>query len=313
MRTTFINTLYELAANDRHIMLLTGDLGFTVFETFRDRYPRQFINVGVAEGNMMSIAAGLALTGKIVFAYSIATFATLRPLEQIRNDIASHNAHVCVVGTGGGLSYSDASITHHAMEDIALMRVIPKMTVLCPGDPTEAAWATRTAATISGPAYLRLGKQKDVPLYSGAAHFVLGRGSILTRGKNLAVLATGNIVANTLAAVDLLSKKGMKATLVSMHTIKPIDTRWLRQLLRDFGLVVTVEEHSRVGGLGSAIAESIADFEWRGRLVRLGIPDRFVYSIGSLSYVRESVGLTPALIAHSIGRAFRQLADQTHG
>ncbi len=307
MRTTFIQTLHKLAATDRRIMLLTGDLGFTVFEAFRDRYPRRFVNVGVAEGNMMSIAAGLALTGKIVFAYSIATFATLRPLEQIRNDIASHHARVCVVGTGGGLSYSDASITHHAMEDIALMRVIPGMTVLCPGDPIEAAWATRTAATISGPTYLRLGKQKDVPLYAGVPHFVLGRGSILTRGKNLVVLATGNIVANTRAAVDLLSKKGMKATLVSMHTIKPIDTRWLRQLLRTFELVVTVEEHSQIGGLGSAIAESIADFEWRGRLVRLGIPDRFVYEIGSLSYVRTSVGLSPELIAQTIARSYSKI------
>lgn len=307
MRTTFIQTLHKLAEGDRRIMLLTGDLGFTVFETFRDRYPRQFINVGVAEGNMMSIAAGLALTGKIVFAYSIATFATLRPFEQIRNDIASHNARVCVVGTGGGLSYSDASITHHAMEDIALMRVIPNMTVFCPGDPTEAAWATRTAVTISGPSYLRLGKQKDMQLYAQVPRLVVGCGSIITSGKDLVVLATGNIVANTRAAVDLLSKKGIEATLVSMHTIKPIDTRWLGQLFHTFRLVVTVEEHSKIGGLGSAIAEHIADMEWRGKLVRIGIPDRFVYTIGSLPYVRESVGLAPEQIAKNIITSIKRL------
>lgn len=209
---------------------------------------------------------------------------------------------MCIVGTGGGLSYSDASITHHAMEDIALMRVIPGMTVFCPGDPAEAAWATRTAALIRAPSYLRLGKQKDVPLYTKVPRLVIGRGSLLTKGKDILVMATGNIVANARSAIDLLSKKGIEATLVSMHTIKPIDTRWQRELLRSFKLIITVEEHNRIGGLGSAIAENIADSQWRGKLVRIGIPDQFVYTIGSLSYVRERIGLLPKQIAQTIAQ-----------
>lgn len=302
MRATFIKTVTELAHQDKRIMLLTGDLGFTVFEEFQSQFPDRYINVGVAEQNMMSISAGLALTGKIVFAYSIGTFATMRPFEQIRNDIASHSAHVIVVGTGGGLSYGDASITHHSMEDFALMRVIPGMRVLAPADPFEAEWATRTLVTIPGPGYLRLGKQKDQLLYSKTPKLIIGRGSMLTKGKDVLIIATGNIVATALESVHILSKKNITATLVSMHTIKPVDTRYLQNLLRNYSLIVTVEEHNIIGGLGSMVAESLTDIGHHASLMRLGIPDQFVFTIGSQKYLRHEVGLSPKKIAQAISR-----------
>lgn len=286
-------------------MLLTGDLGFSVFENFREQFPGQFINIGVAEQNMMSIAAGLALTGKIVYAYSIATFATLRPYEQIRNDIASHHAKVVVVGSGAGLSYNTAGLTHHALEDIALMRSIPGMTVLAPADPVEASWATRTARNVTGPVYLRIGKQKDRVIYSTKPELKLGVGSILKRGSNGVVIATGNIVSNTVEAVALLSKKNIDVTLVSMHTIKPVNHRFLHILLNGCTFVTTVEEHNAIGGLGSTIAEYATELALPIRLVRIGVPDRFVTKIGSHEFLRDTVGLTPQKIARTIANAYK--------
>ncbi len=301
MRYAFIKTVTQEAEKDNRIMLLTGDLGFTVFEDFRDRFPKQFINVGVAEQNMMGVAAGLALTGKIVFAYSIATFASMRPFEQIRNDIASHNASVVVVGTGAGLSYGHASITHHAQEDIAIMRTIPGMTILCPADPIETTWATREAIKLKRPVYLRLGMKGEPNLYQTKPTLHLGKGSMLQKGKGIAIIATGNIVGNALSTANLLAKHRIRPTVVSMHTIKPFDTTLITRLGQTHRLLVTIEEHNIIGGLGSAVAEVLAEQKTaKARLLRLGISDRFVYEKGSQQYLREILGLNPEKIAKTI-------------
>lgn len=300
MRYAFINTLVREAEKNDRIMLLTGDLGFTVFEEFRDRYPKQFINVGVAEQNLMGLAAGLALTGKIVFAYSIATFASMRPLEQIRLDIASHNASVTIVGTGAGFSYGHASISHHAMEDIALMRVIPGMTIVCPSDPTETSWATRQAIRIKRPMYLRLGMKGEPNLYETSPKLTIGKGSILRKGKSIALIATGNIVGNALQAASILAREHITPTVISMHTIKPFDNLLMKSITSTHKTIVSVEEHSVIGGLGSAVAEVIAEEKAAPTFLRLGIPDRFMTTIGSQKYLRESVGLSPEKIASSI-------------
>ena len=305
MRYAFIKTLAHIAARNPRVMLLTGDLGFTVFEGFRGRFPKQFINVGVAEQNMMGVAAGLALSGKIVVAYSIATFASMRPFEQIRNDIASHNASVVVVGTGAGLSYGHASITHHAIEDIAIMRTIPGMTILCPGDPVEASWATRQAIKLRRPVYLRLGMKGEPSLYTRKPNLTIGSGSILAKGKTVALVATGNIVGNALAATHLLQKNHIHPTVVSMHTIKPFDEKLVRTLAASHRLIVTVEEHNVIGGLGSAVAEVLAQTKNpKAQLLRLGIPDRFVFEKGSQQYLRGIVGLSPEKIAKTIYGTF---------
>lgn len=300
MRQAFINTLIEEAKKDKNVMLLTGDLGFSVFEEFRDKFPDRFINVGVAEQNMMGIAAGLALSGKIVFAYSIATFATMRPFEQIRTDVASHNASVVVVGSGAGLSYGHDSITHHSVEDINLMRGIPGMTVLCPADPFETKWATKTSIKLKRPVYLRLGKRGEPILYKKPVQLKVGKGSILRVGNDIVIFATGNIVSNTLEAAKILSKNNVQSTIVSMHTIKPLDSQMIKDFSKKFPIMVTVEEHSIIGGLGSSISEIISENNYNTKLVRIGIPDRFLFEIGSQNYLREKIGLLSEQIAEKM-------------
>lgn len=300
MRQAFINTLIEETKLNKNIMLLTGDLGFSVFEKFRDKFPNNFINIGVAEQNMMGIAAGLAMSGKIVFAYSIATFATMRPFEQIRTDIASHNASVIVVGSGAGLSYGHDSITHHSVEDIHLMRAVPGMTILCPADPFEAQWATKASIKLKKPVYLRLGKRGEPVLYKKPSLLKVGKGSILKVGNDMAILATGNIVSNVLEAAKILSKKNIESTVVSMHTIKPLDLQLIQHLSKKFPIIITVEEHSIIGGLGSSVSEVISENNYNTKLIKIGVPDRFLFEIGSQNYLREKIGLLSEQIAEKI-------------
>lgn len=300
MRIAFINTLIKEAEKNKDIMLLTGDLGFTVFEQFKEKFPDRFINVGVAEQNLMGIAAGLAFGGKTVFAYSIATFATMRPFEQIRTDIASHNLSVIIVGSGAGLSYGHDSITHHATEDIHLMRGIPGITILSPADPYEIVWATKESIKLKRPVYLRLGKRGEPLLYKKPSKLELGKGSIILRGKDIAIIATGNIVSNALEAAKIISKSNISTTVISMHTLKPIDKQLIKRLSKKFSIIVSVEEHSIIGGLGSSISELIAENKYQVKLIRIGIPDRFIFEIGSQNFLREIVWLSPKQIAKKI-------------
>jgi len=303
MKYAFIKTLYSLAKRNPKIMLLIADLGFTVCEEFRDAFPDRFINVGVAEQDLIGIAAGLALTGKIVVVYSIPTFTILRPFEQIRNDVAYHHLPVILVGTGAGLSYSEEQITHQAIEDITLMRTLPYMTVLCPADPVEAVWATKIAVSLGKPVYLRLGKRGEPIIYTHKPNLHLGKASVLQNGKDCAILATGNIVYHSLLAAKLLAKQGIRSTVASIHTIKPIDRKYILMLARQVPLIITVEEHLLTGGLGSAVAEVLAASHVKARLLPLGINDRYLHEIGSPEFLRGIVGLTPQAIAKRIRQA----------
>ena len=306
MKYAFIHTLIEEAKKDSKIMVLTADVGFTVFEQFQKELPKQFINVGAAEQNLIGVAAGLGLTGYTVFAYGIATFATMRPFEFIRNDIAATNASVIVVGTGAGLCYHEAQLTHHAVEDIALMRMIPNMTVVCPADPTEAVWATRTLAHRRKPAYLRLGKRGEPVLYIKPPKLTLGKASVLRHGNDCAIIATGNIVYNCLKASELLRELHIDAEVVSMHTVKPLDGDYLHNAAKRYPLIVTVEEHLTAGGLGGAVSELVSESS-PVRVLHMGITDRFIHEVGSQEYLREQVGLTPEQIAKNIRTALKQV------
>ncbi len=278
-------------------MLLTGDIGFTVFEEFRKMLPNQFINVGVAEANMIGLATGLSLSGKIPFVYSIAPFVTLRPLEQIKLDVSLHRANVKIVGSGAGLSYSNAGPTHHAVEDIALMRTMLHMTILCPADPAEASWATKQAVIRKGPFYLRLGKKGEPRIHTNKQTFTLGKGIVLREGKHVAILATGTSVIHALLAAKLLEKKNMSATVVSMHTIKPLDVLLVKQLAKSHRYIVTVEEHFMHGGLGSAVAEVLSGEEVVTKLLRMGIPDQFITEAGSHDHHRKRLSIDAIGIA----------------
>lgn len=299
MRQAFIKTLTEIARDNKEVILLTGDLGFNLFEEFSQLFPEQFLNMGVAEANMIGVASGLALSGKLPFVYSIATFATMRPYEQIRS-VALHNAHVVIVGSGAGYSYGPAGPTHHALEDISLMRSLPNMSILCPADPLETAWATHESVKVKGPVYLRLGKIGEPLIHKANPKLILGQGVILQEGRQVAIMATGNMVANAILASEILKKQGITSTVISMHTVKPLDGSLIRDLAKKFSHLVTVEEHFVTGGLGSAVSETMSALGNKTKLLRLGIPDVFTMVSGSQDYLRQKVDLHPQGIAKAI-------------
>ncbi|HLY62079.1 MAG TPA: transketolase C-terminal domain-containing protein [Terriglobia bacterium] len=308
MRNAFIRGLTALAERDRRVVLLTGDLGFKIFDDFAARFPRRFFNAGVAEANMMSVAGGLALGGLRPFAYSIVPFATLRCLEQIRNDICYQEAAATVVGVGGGYSYGPNGATHHALEDIAIMRCLPNMTVVCPGDPVEAELAALAAGTHAGPLYLRLGRAGDEVVHTSPPPFSIGRALVLSEGSDCALIATGGILPVAVAAAEQLAREGISCRLVSMHTVKPLDEVLLRRCAAEFGVLFTIEEHGLIGGFGSAVGEWLAASGVRCRLRSFGTRDGFAHLCGDQKYFRQLQGLTAEHIARQVLEALKDCA-----
>lgn len=300
MRTAFINTLHELAKKDENIFLLNGDLGFSVLEEFTRAYPDRSLNMGVAEANMMGVAAGLALSGKTVFVYSIIPFVTARVFEQVRNDVALQKANVKIVGVGSGLTYGQLGPTHHSIEDIALMRALPNMTVVCPGDPYETSEATKALAALKGPAYLRIGKKGEPNVHQHTPSFQIGKGILIRKGNDGTLIATGNMLPTAGAVIDELTKRGKNVRLISMHTIKPLDEHIIKKAMRETPAIFTLEEHSVIGGLGSAAAEALAENASSVIFRRFGIHDRFTLIAGSQNFLRAYHGLSPEAITKQI-------------
>lgn len=301
MRDTFMRQLLELARTDERIMLLTGDLGYGVIEQFRNERPRQFVNVGVAEQNMTGIAAGLALSGKIVFTYSIGNFTTLRCLEQLRNDVCYHGASVKAVAVGGGFSYGPLGFSHHATEDLAIMRALPEMTVLSPGDLWEAAAATRALVETPGPGYLRLDKLAAKTTVGPGEAFELGRARMIRNGYDITLMATGGVLGEALTAAEWLAHEDVACRVLSVHSLKPFDADAVEAAARETGGIVTIEEHSLLGGLAGAVAETCLE---RGvmprKLARHGLPDCFATEVGSQSYLRAQYGIDSNSIVDSV-------------
>lgn len=311
MRTAFITTLKTLAEKDPNIWLITGDLGFTVLEAFRDGLPQQYLNAGVAEQNMIGVATGLAMTGKRVFVYSIIPFVTFRCLEHIRNDICYHDLPVCIVGVGGGYSYGHMGSTHHALEDIAVLRSLPNMTVVCPGDPLEVEAAVHAINRHPGPCYLRLGKVGEPLLHdpNNFPHsFQLGKGIRMMDGKDVTIIATSTMLETALKVTLSLREQNIRARLISMHTVKPIDREMLLQASAETPLIVTVEEHSCIGGLGSAVAEVLAGSDVRPPQLIFSAPDQFADTTGSQQFFRTKSGLDSASITTKILAALKKRA-----
>jgi transketolase len=292
MRTAFMDTLLDLARRDPRIVLMVGDLGFGVVERFRQALPAQFVNAGVAEQNMTSLAAGMALSGKMVFTYSIANFPVVRCLEQIRNDVCYHKASVKIVAVGGGFAYGALGYSHHATEDIAFMRALPTMTVLAPNDPVETEFATRAVATLPGPCYLRIGRAGEPRVHESLREFSLGRAIKMREGRHVAILATGGLLATALAVADALARFGISARVLSIHTIKPLDVDAVLQAATETDALVTLEEHSIVGGLGGAVAEVVLEAAVRPRAFkRIGVADSRLAVVGDRDYLRTCSGL----------------------
>lgn len=298
MRNAFIQTLFELAKQDDRVVLIVGDLGFGVVNPFMEQLPRQFLNAGVAEQNMTAMAAGMALSGKIAFTYSIANFPTLRCLEQIRNDVCYHDANVKIVSIGGGFAYGSMGVTHHAMEDLAVMRAMPGMVVVAPGDPVETRAATRAVTAHPGPCFLRLGKAGEPTVHQGEIEFALGRAILMREGRDATLISTGGLLQATVRAAQRLADEGIETRVLSMHTLKPLDTDAVLAAARETRAVVTIEEHSIIGGLGSAVAEVLAEAGGtRAAFKRIGLPSAFSPHIGSQEYLQARHGLTPESIA----------------
>lgn len=305
MRNAFIRGLTALAEKDPSVVFLTADLGFKLFDDFAARFPGRFMNVGVAESNMIGVAAGLALGGYRPFVYSIVPFATLRCFEQIRNDVCYNQVPVTIVGVGGGFAYGPNGPTHHATEDIAVMRSLPNLTVVCPGDPVEAELAVLAIGEQQGPAYLRLGRAGDPVVHTTKPHFRLGEAITLRRGADCSLISTGGMLPVAIAAAELLRGE-ISCRVVSMHTVKPLDGIALRDCCRETQALFTLEEHSRIGGLGSAVGEWLAEYRTQTPLHILGSRDNFMHVSGSQDYLREASGISAGQIAETVRQRMQE-------
>ncbi len=287
MRKTFARELLARAKQDSRVILVVGDLGYSVVDDFQKELPKQFINAGVAEQNMTGVAAGLALSGKQVFTYSIANFPTIRCLEQVRNDICYHNANVTIVSVGSGFAYGAHGYTHHGIEDITLMRALPNMKVFCPADAIETQWTLDQIFKLSGPCYLRLHKDNQHVMHGQDIHLPFPSMLPLLQGFKKTILATGNV---THALFNTISHEKWPCNLWSIPIIKPLDKTTLLKIFQDSTLVITVEEHQLVGGFGSAILEGAEELVKDGRLstmpkiLRLGVEDKIYRSMSSEIY-----------------------------
>lgn len=301
MRDHFIERLSQMAEQDPRIMLITGDLGFGVLNDYRERFPKQFINAGVAEQNMTGLATGLAMEGHIVYTYSIANFVFMRCLEQIRNDAAYHDCNVNVVSVGGGFSYGALGISHHATEDLAIMRAIPGVTVLSPCSHWEASEATAALAQKSGTAYLRLDKSSAPENRMPGEQFELGRARCIREGDDLTLAATGGVLGEVVAAAELLSEQGVECRVLSVHSICPLDIAAFVRAARETGGIVTVEEHTVQGGLGGAVAETVLESGTVPKVFhRLGLRGGFSSIVGSQAYLRTRYGLDREAITATV-------------
>ena len=288
MRDSFAEELITLISDDNRIMLLTGDLGFGVFDEIRERFPDNFLNIGVAEQNMTGVAAGLAMEGYKVFTYSIGNFSTLRCLEQIRNDASYHNLNINVVSVGGGFSYGQLGMSHHATEDITIMRSMPGVTVVVPGTLLEARKATRIIANSQGVSYLRIDKSHFDDEGIKNKEFKLGEARRITEGSDITLICCGGILDEAMKASKELKKKGISCRVVSMHTIKPIDKKEIRAASEDTKGIFTIEEHTIVGGLGGAVSEvCVSESLNPGFFRSIGLKDVFSSVVGDQQYLRK--------------------------
>jgi len=294
MRSTFLSTLLDVAKHNDKIFLLCGDLGYSVLEPFAAAFPQRFLNVGIAEQNMIAVASGLAKEGYNVFVYSLGNFPTLRCLEQIRYDVCYHNLSVKVVAVGGGYSYGPLGTSHHTTEDFGVLRTLPRMRVAAPGDPHETAAITRYYGSLAGPGYLRLNKTGEFCVHQQSLEPVGPTTYCLKKGKKTAVLANGSMLQDVFQ--DPRFELNQWA-LFSVPFVKPMDLDWLVGLAQEFEELISLEEHQLSCGFGSALAEGLMDLYSQGkisrvpRLKRVAIPDVFVEHSGSQAYLKATVGL----------------------
>lgn len=305
MRNHVITKLVELAKEDPRIMLITADLGYNVVEKFKERYPDRFINAGIAEQNMTSVAAGLALEGNMVFTYSIGNFPTLRCMEQIRNDVCYHNANVKILAVGGGFAYGDLGMTHHATEDIAMMRALSNMKVYVPADEVDAVFCLLDACSFDGPAYIRMARGKEAVFHKKDKEYDISHLiPFYEKGDQVNIFTTGTVLSEGIKLRDKLSNREISTGLFSVPRIKPMDRNGMKEIAESSKLLITIEEHNVIGGLGGAVAEVLSEVEKpHAVLYRAGLQDTFTNVVGDQNYLRDYYGI-------SANKIYERIKDQ---
>jgi len=306
MRNAFADEVTKLSMDDSRIVLLSGDIGNKLFDKFKEQSGKNFFNCGVAEANMMGVAAGMALSGLRPIIYTITPFTTTRCYEQIRVDACYHNVPVIIVGTGSGFTYAELGPTHHSCEDLAIMRVLPNMTVLAPADEVELRQCLRAALKQKGPVYIRIGKKGEAVTAKKNDYFEIGESITVREGSDVCLISTGILLPIVMKAAENLSSQGVSARVESFHTVKPLDEKTINDVFSRYPVVAVAEEHSRVGGLGGSIAEWLArQAPMKGGLITFGADDEFMHEVGSQNYARKKYGLTKENIAQQVLAAYQ--------
>lgn len=300
MRNTFVNTLRRIALEDENIYLITGDLGFSIFEGYQKDLPKRFLNAGVAEQNMIGVAAGLALSGKTVVVYSIIPFTTMRCFEQIRNDLCMQRLNVKIVGIGAGLHYGVSGCTHHALEDINIFRGLPQVTIFSPSTRFETEKAVTLALKTDGVCYIRLSSINYPEPTEFQRDFGVGEGILISDGTDVTLLSTGAMFGRAQIVADLLRQQGVSVRFINMPCLKPIDRNMIVESAQKTKAVFTFEDHGRIGGLGSAVAEILAETQNNPVFYRFGFPDEYMKKIGNRDYLTDQLGLSAKEISNVI-------------
>jgi transketolase len=301
MRNAFAEEITALGQADERVVLLSGDIGNRLFDKFKDVCPGRFYNCGVAEANMIGMAAGLAMTGLRPVCYTIAPFLTYRCMEQIRVDLCYHHVPVVLVGTGAGLAYASLGATHHSCEEIGMLRLLPGLTVMAPGDSWEVRGALRAALSSPHPAYIRIGKKGEPQVHDKVPDLHLGQALPMRAGRDVALLSSGAMLPDAMALAELLAQQKVDAAVYSFPTVKPLDTGVLGKIFSGCRLVATLEEHSILGGLGGSVAEWKADQTTAtAPLLRFGTADEFLHLTCEQEEARAHFGLTPDIMAKRI-------------
>lgn len=295
MRTAYLDTLYELAQKDKRVYALISDNGAIVYDRYRRDLPEQYLNLGISEANMIGMAAGIASCGKIPFAYTIGAFLAYRAFEFIRNDVCLQNQNVKIVGTGAGQVYSALGPTHHSTEDLGGLRALPNLTILCPASPLETRKATKAAYEYVGSVYLRLGTNREPEIYKEDYAFRIGKAVVLKEGKDITLIGTGSMLKDILDVAEQIKMEGIDARVVNVHTIKPIDKEMIIKAIEETGKIITIEDHNVIGGLGSAVAEVIAEYGKKVKFKRMGL-GHFSNGYGTYDEVKCNVGIDQSSI-----------------
>lgn len=302
MRNAFADEITKIAREREDIVLLSGDIGNRLFDKFKDVAPGRFFNCGVAEANMIGVAAGMAASGLRPVCYTIASFLTYRVIEQIRLDLGYHHQRVIFVGTGSGLSYASLGSTHHSVEDMGMLRLIPGLAVLAPGDEKELRPVLRAALDYPGPVYIRIGKKGEPVVHQTEPKVEIGKALRLREGEEAWILALGNMLPLAIEAAAILKDKGVNCGVASMGSLKPLDTDLLAEVFGSAKVAATLEEHSVLGGLGTAVAEwlSTNSSPTKAKLIAFGTPDEFLHATTHQPSARAWAGLTADKISERI-------------